>query len=196
MASDIIGASSSALIPPTDGNTRLLRLVADVDDQLESAIAFSDLAQWIESARYFIDTVRFYIEHREELQQFFKQADFRWCSPAWDMAENKGLEYLQIELTSRLLGLRETAKATTQPGHGEQAAATAEVPPDFKKKMGDALNEGAYAHHAIQATLDAMSDEIYGRCTQHVQGLFEAAAASVERLDHAMATGLDVWGAQ
>lgn len=63
-------------------------------------------------------------------------------------------------------------------------------------RMGDALNEGAYAHHAISASLTAISSEVYERCGSQAQGLFEAAIAGAERLDRAMARGMDAWGAQ
>jgi len=64
------------------------------------------------------------------------------------------------------------------------------------RRMAEALNEGADAHHGIRATLQAMADEVYSRCSADVQGLFEAAIASTARLDRAVAVGLEAWGGQ
>lgn len=194
MATSIIGGGSPTPTPQTDENPRLLRLVAAVDDTLDATIAFTDLTQWIEGARDFIRTVRFYIEHYPEVQKVFLDADFRWNSPEWDDAESTGLNYLQIEISSRLHQLREDARDIGDPGTESPAGKGPQA--DAAARMGDAFNDGANAHHALQATLDEMRDEIQVRCSTHTQGLFEAAVASVAQLDRAMGRGLDAWGAR
>jgi len=68
-------------------------------------------------------------------------------------------------------------------------------PADVVKAMGDALNDAAFAHHAIRATLDAMQEGVF-RDLEECIGMYEAAVASTERLDRALSRGLEAWGAR
>lgn len=82
----------------------------------------------------------------------------------------------------------------------QSALAAASVAPQSSARayegMLEALNDGADAHHALQATLKAMAGEISDRCSGDVCGLLDAALASVEKLDGAMSRGLQAGGVQ
>jgi len=206
MATSIIGGGSPAPIPPTTERVSVPRLLADLDNDLETVSALLALTEWIESARYYVDTVQFHVEHGTQLQEIFRSFDFRWNSASWDSHENEGLAYLQIEIQTKILGARE--QVAQARGIDDAGPATSEVPQHTDEAapakphhavwsmVGDALNDGANAHHALEATLEGMRDQVYASCNAQAQGMFEAALASVAQLDRAMGRGLDAWGAR
>ena len=89
----------------------------------------------------------------------------------------------------------EYVQRTIQP---EPLASDSEARPrvaaETHEKIGSALSEAADAHHAIRATLESLQERVYSLFGANSIGMYEAAIASTEQLDRALARGLDAWG--
>lgn len=172
MASSIIGASSTAPIPRERGTAEFFTLNAKylIDPKSKTDDIGFDAQCLHESLQ---TVIRVIIDATEQDHHL------------------SGLAFVTLYLCQMAASTTEAYYGMTF-GNGKAPVETSAAKSNVEK-MGAALNQGANSHHGIRATLEAMADEVCTRCSSEVQGLFEAAVASAERLDRSMAAGLEAW---
>jgi len=116
MAERTIASGDARPIPPSGERPSLSRLLAGVDGELDVVMDLLVFMEWIESARYFVDTVRAAIENDPKLEAAFRLRDFRWNSASWNSEENAGFAYFQSEVHDKVRQARE------QIGRAREAA--------------------------------------------------------------------------
>lgn len=188
MADDIIASGASSPIPSPDNKAPLFKLSAGylIDPASKTDDLGNDLGCLTEALTATIQAI---VDATSGEDHHLDGLIFAALYQA------KQVSGLSSEFVRRASEARRAPGAA--PGGASCSVVAAQATPvSPATAMAQSLSDAACAANAIGAALDGIQGAVYSDLGSTEQGLYEAAIASIERLDRALSRGIEAWGVQ